>query len=198
MRLDRITPLLLTFDEAPNVGRALERLEWADRVVVVDSFSTDGTLEILARTPNVDVYQREFDSFADQCNYGLSMTRTEWVLSLDADYLCTPELIQEFRELPEEQDVAGYEVGFRYVVLGRALRASLYPPRVILHRRVRASYVQDGHAHRVRVEGDVRALDAVIEHDDRKPLGRWMESQRRYAEDEASRLTSRPIAEPDA
>src|SRR2546430_16708663 len=97
--LDQITPIILTYNEAPNIGRTLEQLGWARDIVVVDSFSDDETLEIVSSLPQARVFQRKFDSFAGQCNFGLTETgiNSEWVLSLDADYVLTPELIEEIR-----------------------------------------------------------------------------------------------------
>ena len=68
----QITPLILTFNEAPNIERTLARLTWAARIVVVDSFSTDETQAICQRFPQVDFIPRTFESFAAQCNFGLS------------------------------------------------------------------------------------------------------------------------------
>ena len=69
--LENITPLILTYNEALNIERTLQHLTWAKKIIVVDSYSTDGTLEILYSIPQVEVFQRMFDYFADQCNYGL-------------------------------------------------------------------------------------------------------------------------------
>jgi glycosyltransferase involved in cell wall biosynthesis len=83
---EQITPLVLTYNEAPNIGRVLDRLAWAGRVVVVDSYSDDAT-EMIAKTyPNVAWIQRAFDCHANQWNFGLRETGidTEWVLALDA------------------------------------------------------------------------------------------------------------------
>src|SRR5436853_6996478 len=87
--LDSITPLILTYNEAPNIGRTLEQLRWARDIVVVDSFSDDDTLEIISRFPQARVYQRKFDSHDRQWNYGLRETSitTEWVMALDADFV---------------------------------------------------------------------------------------------------------------
>src|SRR5437762_3277104 len=95
--LEQITPLILTYNEAPNIGRSLEKLRWAREIVVVDSFSNDETIEIVSRFPQARIFQRQFDNFASQCNFGLKEAgiNTEWVLSLDADYILTDELIDE-------------------------------------------------------------------------------------------------------
>lgn len=187
-----VTALVLTYNEEANLDRVLGRLGWADRVVVLDSYSTDRTLEIARAYPNVDVRQRAFDSFAGQCNWGLGLVETAWTLSLDADYVLTPGLVDEIAALPADPDVAGYEARFTYVVGGRPLRGALYPPRTVLYRTGRAVYHQDGHAHRVEVEGPVGALHAKIWHDDRKPLASWLDAQRRYAAQEAAKLRSTP------
>ena len=93
--LQNITPLILTYNEAPNIGRTLEQLRWARDIVVVDSFSNDETLEIVSRFPQVRIYQREFDSHEKQWNFGLKETgiSLEWVLALDADYVLTEEFL---------------------------------------------------------------------------------------------------------
>ncbi len=190
-----VTALVLTYNEEANIGRVLNRLTWADRVVVLDSYSIDRTLEIARAYPNADVHQRTFDSFAGQCNYGLSLVETEWTLSLDADYVLTPAIVDEIAALPPTPEVAGYEAPFVYLVGGRPLRGTLYPPRTVLYRTARATYHQDGHAHRVEVDGEVRPLRHPIQHDDRKPLSAWLDAQRRYAAQEARKLRSSPPSE---
>jgi glycosyltransferase involved in cell wall biosynthesis len=188
---DQITPLLITFNEAPNIARVLEKLRWAHRIVVVDSGSTDGTLDIIARFPMVEVVHRAFDSFAEQCNFGLQLIRTEWVLSLDADYELSDQLISELREL-KGAGVAGYRAPFIYRIFGRPLRGSLYPPRVVLYRVRDGRYANEGHGHRVSISGAIGNLRAPIYHDDRKPLSRWFHSQQNYARLEAEYLLKTP------
>ncbi len=186
--LDAVTPLLITFDEAANIARTLDKLGWARRIVVVDSGSGDGTLEILARYPQVALYTRPFDSFADQCNFGLTQIESEWALSLDADYEMSDQLVEELSSLRETVGVGGYRASFIYRIHGRPLRGTLYPARTILYRVKNARYVNEGHGHKVSVSGDVRALSGVIYHDDRKPLSRWLTSQQSYARLEADYL----------
>jgi len=186
--LSEITPLILTLNEAPNIERLLASLAWAREVVVLDSFSTDATEAIARSYPNVTFVRRAFDTFAEQCNAGLDRIRSEWVLSLDADYLLTDELRDEIARLDGAADVSAYVARFRYCIGGRPLRGSLYPPRPILFRKSRARYVQDGHAHRLVVDGPTQLLHGHALHDDRKPLSRFLESQRHYARQEARKL----------
>ena len=187
-----ITPLLLTYNEEANLGRTLARLKWAGQVVVVDSFSTDRTCEIVRSHPGAILLQRPFDTFSQQCNFGLEQIRTPWVLSLDADYVLTPELVEELASLDLNNSTAGYSASFRYCIHGRPLRASLYPPRVVLYRRNLARYHDDGHGHRVRINGEVRSLRSQIEHDDRKSIDRWLTEQSKYAVAEAKHLLESP------
>jgi glycosyltransferase involved in cell wall biosynthesis len=192
--LDRITPLILTWNEAPNIGRALDRLAWAKRVVVLDSQSDDGTEAIARRFANVAFVQRRFDTHAGQWNYGLQETGidSEWVLALDADYLVSAQFVEELRSLAPAPDVDGYRARFRYCVFGEPLRGALYPPVTVLYRRARAGYAQDGHTQRVRLAGRVEALARPLLHDDRKPLSRWFSSQIAYMRQEAEHLLSTP------
>jgi glycosyltransferase involved in cell wall biosynthesis len=192
---DQITPLIISYNEAPNISRTVGKLLWAERIVVIDSGSTDGTVEILQSYPQVEVIYHRFVDFASQCNYGLAQVTSPWVLSLDADYELSDELVRELALLAPAASAAGYRARFVYRVYGRPLRGSLYPPRTILYRKDKARYRQEGHSHHVVLDGDVLPLDGVIYHDDRKPLARWLSSQQRYAREEVEYLlTRRPAA----
>jgi glycosyltransferase involved in cell wall biosynthesis len=186
--IEAITPLIITFDEVPNIARAIDKLAWARRIIVVDSGSTDGTLDVLTRYPHIALFKREFDSFADQCNFGLAQVETEWALSLDADYELSDLLVAELSNLRDMEGVAGYCASFVYRIHGRPLRGTLYPTRTVLYRVKNARYANEGHGHKVTVSGDVRALSGVVYHDDRKPLSRWLASQQTYARLEADYL----------
>ena len=145
--LEQITPLILTYNESPNITRTLQSLSWAKRIVVIDSYSTDETLEILSTYPQVEVFQRKFDTHANQWNYGLDQVKSEWVLSLDADYIVTDALIAEIKSLSLNSSIDGYFAKFKYCVFGKPLRGTILPPRQILFRKDKAIYIDDGHTH---------------------------------------------------
>src|SRR5205809_7692549 len=99
--LDQITPIVLTYNEAANIRRTLVQLRWAKDIVVVDSFSDDATVGIVAQLPRAWVFQRRFDTHEKQWNYALRETNiiTGWVLALDAGCVLTPEVVEEIKAL---------------------------------------------------------------------------------------------------
>jgi glycosyltransferase involved in cell wall biosynthesis len=188
MMLANITPVILTFNESPNIGRTLDAIRWAERIIVVDSHSTDSTIEILQSYPQVEIFTRTFDTFANQRNFGIEQVQTEWVLSLDADHVLTEELIAELKALSASSDINSYITKFKYCVFGKPLKGTLLPPRPVLFRREKAVYEDDGHSEKLDVAGKSRLLSAHICHDDRKSLGRWLWAQDRYMVIEAKKL----------
>ena len=102
------------------------------------------------------------------------------------------DLLREMAKLTATDGVKGYCARFRYCIRGKPLRASLYPPRVVLFQKDEAQYQDDGHAHRVVITGETRMLSGWIDHDDRKPLDRWLSEQNRYVIAEARKLLATP------
>jgi glycosyltransferase involved in cell wall biosynthesis len=193
MNPSEITPIVLTFNEEANIARCLERLAWAGQILVLDSFSTDRTVEIATSFPNVRMETRAFDNHTSQWNHALSLCTTPWVLSLDADYLIPTKFADEAKELAPPAETSAYYAHFRYCIMGRPLRASLYPPRAILFRRNACTYLEDGHTQLLSVSGKSGELTGAVLHDDRKSLGRWLSSQLKYAELEATHLLQSPV-----
>jgi hypothetical protein len=187
-----ITPVVLTWNEAPNIARCLASLTWATRVVVVDSGSTDNT-EALARAfPNVSWFVRPFDTHARQWSFGVHETgiTTPYVLALDADYAVPAAFAQECadRFLPGGYD--GGVAGFEYRVLGRALIGSVYPAKPVVFRPSRLRIEQPGHTQDVHVDGPLYTFTSRLIHEDRKALERFTSSQLAYARLEDARLAS--------
>jgi glycosyltransferase involved in cell wall biosynthesis len=190
--LNQITPVILTYNEAANLDRTLQGLTWADSIVIIDSYSDDETLIIIAEYPQVKLFQRRFDTHARQWNYGLTQVQTEWVLSLDADYGVSSELVAELAQLEPTAAIDSYWISFKFCIFGKPLQGAILPPREALFRRSNATYIDDGHTQLLQSTGCSGRLQAAIHHDDRKSLGRWLWAQDRYATLEVQKLMNSP------
>ncbi|HXD31057.1 MAG TPA: glycosyltransferase family 2 protein [Pyrinomonadaceae bacterium] len=179
---ETVTPLVLTFNEESNIGRTLDSLQWARRVVIVDSQSTDRTAEIAKSYQNAVLYTREFDKHVNQWNFGIYETGidTALILTLDADMHVTPELVTEIEQSFIPGNFAGGLIPFDYRYYGHRLRGSLCPPQLRLFKRDAVRVTQPDHTQHFSVDGEVYKFRARLIHDDRKPLERFVASQLAY------------------
>jgi glycosyltransferase involved in cell wall biosynthesis len=191
--LDRITPVILTYNEEQNIARTLAQLGWAKDIVVVDSGSTDETLRILANFPSVRLFSRRFVSHAGQWLFAITETqiRTDWILRLDADYQVGAALITELANLHPNPNISAFRIGFDYAVYSHKLMSSLYPANTILFRKDRFSVWQSGHTEKWGIIGSIATLKSRIVHDDWKPIQQWLVSQERYMQREFHKLRGR-------
>lgn len=194
---EKLTAIILTFNEESNIKRVLDKLLWIERIIVVDSFSTDHTIEILEGYPNVEIHYRKFDSFANQCNYALTLVNSEWVISLDADYVLPQEFTEEVQFFIDNNisNNVAYFCRFHFLVFGKQLLSDNTTPRAILFKPAYCIYYDDGHAHRLKINGATGHFKSRILHDDRKPLSRWVDSQSTYSLKETQKLTGTPNSE---
>lgn len=132
-----LSVIILTYNEEIHIRRCLDNVSpIATKVFIIDSYSTDRTLEIAKEYDNVEILQNKWENnHAKQFNWGLEHApiHTKWVLKLDADEYLTPELIQELeKKIPFVSDgVTGFLLPRRRVFLGKTLRRGL-PPIILL------------------------------------------------------------------
>ena len=94
----KISALAIVLNEESNISDYLDNMSFADEIVVVDSFSTDRTLEIIAeKYPKVKIFKRKFDDFSSQRNYAISLAKNDWIIFFDADERVTEKGIQEIK-----------------------------------------------------------------------------------------------------
>ncbi|MGB6153314.1 MAG: glycosyltransferase family 2 protein, partial [Pricia sp.] len=91
----KLTALLITYNEIFHIDAVLDNISFADEIIVIDSFSTDGTAEKVRERPEVQLIQRPFKNFTDQKSFALEQASNDWVLFLDADERVTAPLQQE-------------------------------------------------------------------------------------------------------
>jgi len=123
-----ITAYTLTFNEARQIRDVLESVKWADEIIIVDSFSTDGTVEI-AREFGAKIISEKFCGFGKLRNLALDAAKHDWILSVDSDERCTPELSEEIRrELAKGPGCDAYFVPRKSHFLGQWMHHSGWYP----------------------------------------------------------------------
>ncbi|MEE2979658.1 MAG: glycosyltransferase family 2 protein [Pseudomonadota bacterium] len=162
----KISVVVITKNEAHNLRACLESVSWCDRAIIVDSGSTDGTVE-LARSLGADVFVTDsWPGFGPQKNIALSKVDTEWVLSLDADERVTPELRADILSAIDSATQSVYAMPRLSQFCGRFIRhAGWYPDRVVrLFRRGAARFSDDLVHEKLIFEGTVGMLEHPLLH----------------------------------
>lgn len=119
---NRITAIILTFNEERQIRDCLESIKWVDEIIVIDSLSTDRTIDI-CREYTDKIYQRRYQRYARTRNWSFQFASYNWILAVDADEKYTPELTEEIEErLAENTDINGYFMPMRYFCFGRELK----------------------------------------------------------------------------
>lgn len=185
--------LILTHDEAHNIARCLDSLPPGSDAVVLDSGSTDGTLDIVRGYP-VRIAERRFDSFAGQRNWAVDTLefRHDWILHLDADECLTPALRAELDTVTARDEHSAYLLANRLFFMGRWIRhASMYPHyQARLLKRGEARFGQVGHgqilAEAKRGVGTLR--EPYDHHNFSRGISDWVARHNRYSSDEAKRI----------
>jgi glycosyltransferase involved in cell wall biosynthesis len=162
-----VSAIVVCFNEERNIGDCLESLRWCDEIVVVDAFSTDGTVEICRRYTD-RVIQREWTGYRDQKAFAHSQATKEWVLLVDSDERVTPELKEEIRQALTQNAsyYAGYAVPRLVYYLKRWWwRGGWYPDYDIrLFKRERATWGGMDPHEKIFVDGKTRRLRYPLHH----------------------------------
>jgi glycosyltransferase involved in cell wall biosynthesis len=187
-----LTVIILTYNEEANIAQSLRSVaDWAEAVFVLDSFSTDRTVE-RARDHGAVVVQREFAGYASQRNYALANLpiTTEWVLFLDADEWVPNDLRDEITSRiqsgPKEN---GFLLRYRLIWNGVWIRRGYYPTWILrlFRHGVAKCESREVNEHLV-VEGQIGRLWHDFIHEDRKGIGAWIAKHNAYATVEATEL----------
>jgi len=160
-----ISVIIITKNEADNIRACLESVAWADEIIVVDSGSSDATVEICQEL-GVQVHELDWPGFGIQKNRALSYATHEWVFSLDADERVTPELRSQLINAIKEESEDGFYVPRLSQFCGRSIRHSgWYPDYVLrLFKRTKGRFSDDMVHERVILEGTAGRLTSPLMH----------------------------------
>lgn len=196
IHISQVTLIILTYNEEANIAQALNSVAgWADEIFILDSLSTDRTLEI-ARQYGCCIAQNKFENYAKQRNHALDHLpiKSEWVLFLDADEWLPDALKQEIDAViatsPQEN---GFYIKRRLIWMGRWIRRGYYPTWILRLFRYGKGRCEDRAVNEhLIVEGATGQLRNDFMHEDRKGVTDWIAKHNGYAMREAQELLNTP------
>jgi glycosyltransferase involved in cell wall biosynthesis len=188
----KLSALLITRNEEKHIDEVIPNISFADEIIVVDSFSTDSTVEKLSKYSNVKVIQRNFENFADQRNFAISEASYDWILFIDADERITDSLRNEIiRKLKQNSDVVAYKFRRIFIFQNKKIKFSGLQTDYIyrLFRKDSASYRKDLIVHEIlSVKGKSETLRNELWHYTFSDYDSYKEKAKHYAELKALEL----------
>ncbi|MEW6378887.1 MAG: glycosyltransferase family 2 protein [bacterium] len=164
--MPKISATIICLNEERNIQRCLENLDFVDEIVVVDSGSTDRTLEICRKFTDRVLYN-PWPGHVQQKNFALDQAKHEWILSLDADEVVTPRLKESIlHALQNDQGkYDGYRVNRHVFYLGRWINHCWYPEyKIRLFKKSKGRWAGKNPHDTVNLDGKYRDLDGDLEH----------------------------------
>ena len=189
----QLSVVLITLNSEKTLFKTLEAVKWADEIVLVDSGSTDKTLEITQQF-KAKIVHRSFDGYGSQKNFATQQASHDWILSLDDDEILTTELQTEIQNLDlQNTDCQGFKIPRSLIFLGKLLRFSGEYKRLTLrlfnrnHGNWNAEYVHES----VEVQGKTGVLKGQILHDSYRDLTDYFNKFNKYTSLGAKTLVER-------
>jgi glycosyltransferase involved in cell wall biosynthesis len=191
-----ISVIFTTFNEAHNIKAAIDSVfEWADDIIVVDSFSTDETIDIIKSYDSIRLFQRKYEGPANQKNWAIPQAKHAWVLLMDADERTTPEMQQEIDEILLRQEIPislgrgsqnndCYWVGFTHFFMGKKVQYSGWQndKTIRLIQRDKCHYNNNRVHEEINTDGlNVGYIKNKFQHFTFKDLQHFIAKQERYA-----------------
>lgn len=183
-----ITAVILTKNEEKRIENCLASIIWVDEIIILDSYSTDRTLEICKKFTN-NIYQRKWpDSFSNQRNYGDNLVNNKWILSIDADEVVTSELKEEIidRLKKGDKDIYGFNIRRKEFIFGKWIKyggwSEQYKTRI--YRKDKGKWVGKIHE-KLILDGKVENLNNYMLHYSYESIPIFIEKFNNYSSIEA-------------
>ncbi len=164
---NKLSVCVISFNEENNIDECLKSVAWADEIIVVDSFSTDRTIE-LAKRYTSKIFIKEWKGYSEAKNFALQNTSNDWILSIDADERVTPKLKNEILSVINENDkrYTAYKVARRAYFLGKWIKhCGWYPGYVIRLFRKNSGSFNDRRVHeKLNITGEIGTLKNDLLH----------------------------------
>jgi len=201
-----LSAVLCVFNESHQIARCLDALVWCDEVIVVDRFSTDGTVAVAEQYPNVRVFQRE-DWTNPNMNFGIEQAMGDWILRIDCDEIVSPEMAAEIqKEVLANPNVrySGFWAPNRVYFFGKWIRYGDaydsrfkrpgYGYRQVLFRKGTANYACRSFHEELTTRGEYGRLEHHYEHFSHPSVSRWIAKMNHYQD---SDVENKDVLAPD-
>jgi glycosyltransferase involved in cell wall biosynthesis len=179
-----VSVVMITYNEAANLRRTISQLSWCDEIIVVDSFSTDGTDQI-ARDMGCKLIRRVFESYGNQKSFAITQTKNDWVLCLDADEFLTNDLVEEIkRELLHPGNIQAFAFPSNLVFRKQRFRFGRESKRLVVKLFDRNScQMSDDRVHeKIIVRGRVKNLQGRLLHYSYRDITQYFDKFDRYTD----------------
>ncbi len=185
MAREKLSAIITSFNEEINIRECLESVAFADEVLLVDSFSTDRTVEIAKTIPCARVLQREYYGSAAQKNWAMDQVAHPWILIVDADERVTPALAREIQNLLETGPQADcFFIRRQNVFVDRVIRHSGWSTDKVVRlvKKGSAQYPRKRVHADIKPEGPAPTLREPMLHFTFRSFAQYLEKFHRYAE----------------
>ena len=165
---NKISGLIITYNEEKNIEDVILNLDFVDELIIIDSFSTDNTVAIIKKYPNVKLIQNKFENYTSQRNLALEYANQQWILFIDADERVSEELKKEIIEtVNNKTDNAAFSFYRKFMFQGKDLRFSGWQTdkNIRLFLKGKAKYISDKLVHeKLMIDGPIGRLKNKLIH----------------------------------
>lgn len=192
----KISVLLITYNEYNHLVKLLPKLDFVDEVIIVDSYSTDSTKELIDQYPKVQFIQQTFNDFSSQRNYAIEKAKNEWILFLDADEGYSDKFIHEIQQIINSSNPNdAYYVYRKYNFMNKQLKYSGWQSDKVIRLFKKSKCYYTGYVHeQVKVNGSTGILKTRIEHYTYKSFDHYVWKLHQYADLKAKELQQKNIS----
>ncbi len=182
---DNLNIYIPVYNEEKNIKLTLSRLSNFKNVYLIDSNSSDKTVNIANNFENVSIIRTNLNSYIEKLNFAIKHCKQDYIMILDADYILNEDLINNIDNLNISQDVDGYFCNFYFMINNTIIREKIYPSKVFLFKN-KYQFSEIGHRENLNINSNkLKFVNGEIYHNDKKEFKYWIKSQINIAKKES-------------
>ena len=177
-----LSAIILTKNEEVNIKRCLDSLQWVPEIIVADSHSEDNTVEIIKSYSNTKLVDTDWLGFSDTKTLAVSHATNQWILWIDADEECTPELEQSVKKILNNPAAQAYKIRRSNFFMGKQVKYSGWQNDWVIRLFDKNKCRFDGKPvhEELLVDGEIRAIKGLLNHYTYKDFAHYMQKFEEY------------------